>query len=145
MQLARLASSKQQLAPQGPFRPPGQQGSQIEKKNVTTLSGMGFRNFLGYRVFFLVGPPPVGNGDLVVFWPVLGRGHLEKFRARAGKRKTQFPVARGPKTELFYRVVRHGCPQLAYSLRFDQLDAHGRENTKYEDVGPFGPRRAVGT
>ena len=26
----------------------------------------------------LVGPPPVGNGDLVVFWPILGLGHLEE-------------------------------------------------------------------
>ena len=52
MEPARLAaSSKQQAAskqpaPQGPGRAPAQ-GSRNGKKNVTTLSGMGFRNFLG--------------------------------------------------------------------------------------------------
>ena len=56
---------------------------------------MVFRNFLGNN-FFSVRPPPVGNGDLVVFWPVLGHGHLEKFQDWAKNRKTQFPGARGP-------------------------------------------------
>ena len=37
------------------------------EKKVTTLSGIGFRNFRG-TTFFPVGPPPVGNGDSVVFW-----------------------------------------------------------------------------
>ena len=59
---------------------------------------MVFRNFLGNN-FFSVGPPPVGNGDLVVVWPVLGGGHLEKFRDWAKNRKTQFPGARGPEIE----------------------------------------------
>ena len=36
-----------------------------------------------------------GNGDLLVFRPVLGRGHLEKFRVQARNRKAQFPGARG--------------------------------------------------
>ena len=49
--------------------------------------------------FFSVGPPPVGNGDLVVCWPVLGLGHVEKLRARAENIKTQFPGARAPETE----------------------------------------------
>ena len=49
--------------------------------------------------FFSVGPPPVGNGDLLRFWKYLGPGHLQKFRARAKNRKTQFAGARGPGTE----------------------------------------------
>ena len=40
-----------------------------------------------------------GNGDLVGVWPVLGLGHLEKFRAWAENRKTQYPGARGPEPE----------------------------------------------
>ena len=61
---------------------------------VTTLSGMVSRNFLG-NDFFLVGPPPAGNSNLVVFGPILGLWHLGKFRARAENRKTQFPGASG--------------------------------------------------
>ena len=69
--------------------------------------------------FLLVGPPPVGNGGLVVFRPVLGLGHLEKFRARAKNIKTQFPEARGPETEKkSYHAVRDGFMQLFYILRF---------------------------
>ena len=76
MELARLASkqaaaSKHCRALSGPQ---SNRGPEIEKINVTTLSGMVFRNFLG-TTFFSVRPPPVGNGDSVVFWPVLGLGH----------------------------------------------------------------------
>ena len=60
---------------------------------------MVFRNFLGNKFFFRSDPHVVGNGDLLGFWPVLGRGHSEKFRARAENRKTQFPGDRGPETE----------------------------------------------
>ena len=97
MELARLASSKQlHRALSGPR---SHRGPKIEK-NGTTLSGMAFfwfrhtssqrtltsktkfyklprypgwfsATFAGPTVFS-VGPPPVGNGDLVVFWPVLG-------------------------------------------------------------------------
>ena len=62
------------------------------------LSRMVFRNCIG-TTFISVGPRLVGNGDLVVFWPILGCGPLEKFRARTKNRKTQFPGARGPETE----------------------------------------------
>ena len=57
MERVRLASSKQhaasskQAAPQGPFPAPEQQGSQNQEKNVTTLSGMFSRNFLGKKLF----------------------------------------------------------------------------------------------
>ena len=112
MELARLASSKQQATPQ--------------------FSA----TFLG-TTFVSVGPPPVGNGALVVFWQNPGPGRLEKFRAQAKNKKTEFPGARGPKTD--------GCPQLSYSSRFDRPDPHGRENAKNEDFGPFWPRTAVGT
>ena len=106
---------------------------------------MVFRSFLGNN-FFLVGPPPVGNGDLAVFSPILGLGHLEKFGARAENRKTQFAGARGPKTGgKSYHAVRDGCPQLSFGLRFDGPDPEGRENAKYEDFRPFWPRTAVGT
>ena len=56
---------------------------------------MVFRNFLGNNFFFRSDPQVVAKGDLLGFWPILGRGHLEKFRARAKNRKTQFPGARG--------------------------------------------------
>ena len=87
----------------------------------------------------------VGNGDLLGFGPVLGRRHLEKFRARAENRKTQFPGARGPETEKKVTTLSGTCPQLSYSLRFDRPDPHRQENAKYEDVGSFWPRTAVGT
>ena len=41
----------------------------------------------------------VAKGDLLGFWPVLGRGHLEKFRAQVKNGKTQFPGARGSEIE----------------------------------------------
>ena len=97
------------------------------EKNVTALSGMVFRNFCGTN-FFLVGPPPVGNGDLVVFWPVLGLGHLEKFRARAENRKTQFPGARGTFGEKVC-PPQNFLPEIAqpfYILCFGRPDPQGR-------------------
>ena len=96
VELARLASSKQasNQARRALSGPQSNRGPEIGKKNVTTLSGMVFRNFRGNKLFS-VGPPLVGNGDLVVFEPVLGLGHIKKFRAQAENRKTQFPGARG--------------------------------------------------
>ena len=90
------ASSKQQQAtsPAGPFLAPRATGVPKSKKNATTLSGMVFRNFRA--ILFLVGPPPVRNGDLVVFWPILGLAHLAKLQARAENIKPQCPGARAP-------------------------------------------------
>ena len=51
---------------------PGARGT-FGEKNVATLSGMVFCNFLRNK-FSAVGPPLVGNGDLVEFWPVLVLG-----------------------------------------------------------------------
>ena len=89
-----------------------------------------------YPVWFsattFFGPPPVRNGDSVVFWPVLGLGHLKKFRAQAKKnRKKQFPNARGPETENHsYHAVRDCCPHLSYGLCFNRPEPHGQENAK---------------
>ena len=95
------------------------------------------------QFFFPVGPPPVGTGDLVVFWPVSGRGQLEKLRDWA-KNKAQFPGARGPKigkknvTTLSGMVVRN-------ALRFARPDRQGREIAKYGDFRPVWPGTAFGT
>ena len=107
-------ASKQQLAPQGP------RATEVpkSKKMLPHYPGCFSATFSGIS-FFPVGPPPVGNGDLVVFWPILGCGHLEKFGDWAINRKTQFPGARGPETgKKSYHAIRDGCPQLSYVLRF---------------------------
>ena len=54
---------------------------------------MVFRNFLG-NDFFFGRTPPAGNSNLVVFGPILGLWHLEKFQARPEYTKTQLPSAR---------------------------------------------------
>ena len=148
MELARLVSSsssssnKHRRALSGPQ---SNRGPKIEKKMLPRYPGWFSATFLG-TTFFRSDPHAVGNGDLVGFWPVLGLGHLQRFRARAENRKTQFPGARGPETgQKNYHAIRDGCPQLSYSLRFERSDPHGRENAKYKDFGPFWPRTAVGT
>ena len=94
----------------------------------------------------MVEPPPVENGDLVVFWPVLGRGHLEKIRAWVNNRKSQFSGARGSEIEkivttLSGMVVRN----FFYILHFGRPDPPGREIAKYRFSRPFWPRAALGT
>ena len=108
---------------------------------------MVFRNFLGEQLFFSVGPPLVGNGGPMVFWPVLGLGHKEKFRARAENRKTQFPGARGtcggkmrPPQQFLPEIA-----QLFYTLLFGRPDPQGRELAKYWGFRPFWPRTSIGT
>ena len=98
------------------------------------------------QLFFRSDPHVVGSGDFVGFGPVLGLGHLEKFRAWAENRKTNFPGAEGPETEKkSYHAIRDGCPQLFYSLRFGRQDPHGREIAKYGHLRPFWPRTVLGT
>ena len=96
----KQATSKQQATSStGPFLVRRAEGVPKSRKNVTTLSGDVFRNFLGDN-FFSVGPPPDGNGDLVIFWPVLGRRPQARNSGtgpKTGKRK--FPGARGPEIE----------------------------------------------
>ena len=80
----------------------------------------------------------VGNGDFVVFWPVLDLGHLEKFWARAENRKTQFPGPRGPKTgKKVTTLSRTFVRNLLTFYALTGRTPHGRENAKYKDFGPF--------
>ena len=90
---------------------------------------MVFRNFLGIN-FFSIGPPAVGNGDLVVFWPVSGLGHFEKLRARAKDTKMQFPGARGTFGEKIWPPQKFlpEIAQLFYVFRFARPDPQGRES-----------------
>ena len=73
---------------------PGARGTFTGAKMLPRYLGWFFATFWG-NTFFLVGPPPAGNSDLVGFWPILGLWHLKKFRAQAENTKTQFPGARG--------------------------------------------------
>ena len=80
----------------------------------------------------------------MVFWPVMGGGHLGKFRARAENRKTRFPGARGTFGEK-NRPPQKFLPksaQLFYILRFDRPDPQGQEIAKYWVFRPFWPRSA---
>ena len=107
---------------------------------------MVFRNFLGNRLFS-VRTPAVGNGDLVVFWPVLGLGYLEKSWARAENRKTQFPGAGGTFGGEI-RPPQNFLPEIAqlfYTFRFGRPDPQGREIAKCWFFRPFWPRTALDT
>ena len=110
-------------------------GHKNREKNVTTLSGMIFRNFVGNK-FFPVGPHVVVNGDLVVFWPVLGHGHLKKFRAGSKTEKRDFPALRFPKstknTTLSGIVVRN-C------FTFYVLPERSPRGGKSRNIGFLGP------
>ena len=104
---------------------------------------MGFRNFLGDK-FFLVGPPPIGNGDLVVFWPVLGRGHIEKFWDWAKNRKTLFLGARGHEVEKkSYHAIRDGCPQIFTLYVFPDWTPRGGKSRNAGILGHFGPEQPL--
>ena len=96
---------------------------------------MVFRNFLGNN-FFSVGPPLVGNGDLVGFWQNLGLGHLENSGPGPKTEKRNFLVLGVPKRAKNYHAVRDGCAQFSYRLRFDRPDPHGWEYAKYDDFRP---------
>ena len=138
MEAARLASKQQQAASKqqasssaGPFLAPRATGVPKSKKMLPCYPGW-FSATFSVTSSFWSDPHVVRNGDLVGFWPVLGRGYLDKFRAWTENRKTQFPGARGPKTEeKRHHAVRDGCPQLSYNLYFDRPDPHGRGNAKY--------------
>ena len=99
--------------------------------------------FSGAR-FFSVGTPPVGNGDLVGFWPVLGTSRNSGTGPKTENRN--FPALGVPKSrKKSYHAIRDGCPQLFYTLPFGQTDPQGREFEKYGDFRPFWPRAAFGT
>ena len=83
-----------------------------------------------------------GGGDLLGVWPVLGRGHLEKFRTQAKNGKTQSPGARGTFGGKI-RPPQNFLPEIAqlfYILCFGRLDRTARggksQNTGFS--GPFG-------
>ena len=73
---------------------------------------------------------------------------LEKFRARAENRKTQFPGARAPETEeKCHHAVRDGCPQLFCTLCSGRPDPPraGNREIRVRGFRPFWPRMALGT
>ena len=119
----------------------------MEEKKCYRAIRDGFPQLSREQVFFRSDPHVVGNGGLVGFWPVLGRRHLEKFRARAENSKTQFPGAGGtfggelcPPKKFLPEIA-----QLFYCLCFGRLDPHGWEIAKYWFFRPFWPRAALGT
>ena len=62
-------------------------------------------------MFFLLGPPPAGNSDLVAIWPILATilAHLDEIQAPAENTKTPFPDARGTFVEnKRYHAIRDG-------------------------------------
>ena len=71
----------------------GARGTFMEK-NVTTLFRKVFCTFLG-KYFFLVGPPPAGNSDVVGFGPFWPFGTWRKFGPGRKNTRTKFPGARG--------------------------------------------------
>ena len=98
-------------------------------------------------IFSRSDPHVVGNGDLLGLWPILGRGHLEKLRARAENRKTQFPRARrtfGGEIRPLQKFLLE-IAQLFYIMRFGRPHPQGREIAKYWFFKPFWPRAALGT
>ena len=143
MELARLASSSKQQAtsPAGPFLGPRATGLPKSKKNnVATLSRS--LQLSRERFFFQSDPHVVGNDDLVGFWPALGLGHLEKFRARAENRKTQFPAAPKRKKKL------PRCPGWLSATFFTfyvltNRTPTGRKSQNMGSLGHFGPGRPL--
>ena len=77
-------------------------------------------------------------GGLARFGPAA----LREIPGPGRKQDKQFPAARGPETE---KKVTTLSGMVVPMLSFDRPDPHGREDTKYEDFGPFWPRTAVGT
>ena len=141
---------QQAASPAGPRAGFAAKGAPKWRKKATTLSGMVFRNFIGNDLFS-GRTPPVGNGDLVVVWPVLGLWHLEKSCVWAGSgRKTEkhnFPVLGAllggqsgrPKS------LSPEMSQLFYILCFGRPDPQRREIAMYWGFRPFWPRTAFGT
>ena len=134
------SSSKQATSPAGHY---SQRGPKMEEKNVTTLSAT-----------FSVRPPPVRNGDLVVFWIVLGLGTWRNHAPGRKTRKNNFLVLgalweggdlAAPKFSPQNRPKSPKIPPLYYIFRFGRPDTLGREITKHWFFGPFWPRSALGT
>ena len=81
----------------------------------------------------------VAKGDLLGFWPVLGRGHLFEIRARVRNGKPRFPRARGTlggeirPPQKFLLKIAH----FFYILRFGRPDPQGGKPHNTGFLGPF--------
>ena len=136
---SKQAASNKQASSAGPFLSPRATGVPKLKKNHHSIRD-GFPQLFRKQLFF--GSDVIGNGDLLGFWPVLGRGHVEKFKARAKNRKTQFPGGRGTFGEQI-RPPQRFLPEIAqlfYILHFGRPDPQGRKIAKYGVSRPFWPR-----
>ena len=118
-----------------------------EWKKMVPRSPGWFSQLSWERVCLSVGPPPVGNGDVVVFGPFWASGTQRNSGPGRKRPKTQFPGARGT----FGVEIRtpQKCltesAQLFYILCFDRPDPHGQEIAEYWFFRPFWPRAALGT
>ena len=84
----------------------------------------------------------VAKGDLLGFWPVLGRGHVEKFWARVKNRKPQFPGAKGtfeekicPPQKKFSQKLRNFFTSCPFA---DRTPPRGRKLQNAGFLRPFG-------
>ena len=146
MELARLASNKQQASAAGPFLGPRATRVPKSKKSYHAVRD-GFPQLSREQIFFWSDPHVVGSGHLLGFWPVLGRGHLEKSRARAENRKTQFPGTSGTFGKQSVRP-KIFSPKLRNCFTFCVLAERtptGRKSQNNGFLRPFRPRAALGT
>ena len=80
----------------------------------------------------------VAKGDLLGVWPVLGRGHLEKFRARVKNGKTQFPDARGPEIKKITTLSGMGVRNFFILYILPGRTPRGRKSRNTGILGHFG-------
>ena len=107
----------------------------------------GFPQLSREGLFFRSDPQVVAKGDLLGFWPVLGRGHLEKFRARVKNGKPRFPGARGTfggKIRLPQKFLPEIAQLFLRQVLADWTPRGGKsQNTGF--LGPFGLGQPLGT
>ena len=85
-----------------------------------------------------MGPQVVAKGDLLGVWPVLGRGHLEKFQAQVENGKTQFPGARGTFGDKI-QLPQKFLPKLSNFFTFFVLADPTPRGVKSQNTGFLGP------
>ena len=139
MEPARLVPSNKQAATSNQLHralsgPQGRGGVPKSTKKCYHAIRDGFPQLFREQLFFGRTPrwSQGGRGDLLGLGPVLGRGHVEKFRARVKNRKTRLPGARGtfggeirPPQKFLPEVAQLFC-----ILRFGRADPDGREIAK---------------
>ena len=76
-------------------------GALLWGEHVTRLPGMVFRNFLVGKTFFLVGPPPAGDSDLVGVWPALARLQVPETQHGPNPTEAPLPIGGGPTEKQF--------------------------------------------